>query len=297
MDSLRLEITDLSVRYGSQLALDNVSLSLTSGVFGLLGPNGAGKSTLLRVVASVQFPTQGQVSMGILNAERDSLAWRKQLGYLPQDFGLPGRLTVFEWLDHIGVIKGSLLTKQRYEQVERLLSQVNLWQRRNHRIDSLSGGMRQRLGLAQALWGAPSLLVLDEPSTGLDVEERHSMLDLLAEIGEQAIVILSSHIVSEIQDVCSRVAVLARGRLRFDGMPRDAVQAIVGQVWERTILADERSIEQSRYPHARLFWLDGEIHQRQLAQYSPGESFHAVTPTLTDAYIAYIGQSELGAAQ
>ena len=294
MDFPLLDIADVSVWYGSLQALDHISLKLQPGVFSLLGPNGAGKSTLLRILASVQVPTQGRVSMDGCEAERDSFAWRQRLGYLPQDFGLPGRLTVFEWLDHVGVIKGTLDARERLAQVESLLTKVNLWQRRDHRIDSLSGGMRQRLGVAQALWGEPSLLVLDEPSSGLDVDERYNMLDLLAEAGRKSVVILSSHIVSEIQDVCGRVGMLAAGRLLFDGAPSDAVKAIAGQVWERPVLADGRADALVSFPHARLFWRDGEMRQRQLAEHSPGETFQPVAPTLTDAYLARIGQTATG---
>jgi ABC-type multidrug transport system ATPase subunit len=229
-----------------------------------------------------------------LDAGKDALAWRQQLGYLPQDFGLPGRLTVFEWLEHVGVIKGALNAGERRTQVESLLTKVNLWERRDHRIDSLSGGMRQRLGIAQALWGAPSLLVLDEPSTGLDVEERYNVLDLLAEAGERSVVILSSHIVSEIQDVCGRVGILAVGRLLFDGAPSAAVKAIEGQVWERGIRPDERAAALSSHPDARFFWRAGEMRQRQLAEHSPGAGFQQTAPTLTDAYVAHIGQATSG---
>ena len=280
-----LEIRDLEVSYPSgKKALDRVSLSLSTGVFGLLGPNGAGKSTLLRVVASVQKPGAGAVSMNGAGVSDSPQAWRRNVGYLPQDFGLPEGLTVIEWLEYVGTIKGTLQSRSRRDRAMELLSRLNLWSNRDQRIGTLSGGMRQRLGLAQALWGEPGLLILDEPTTGLDVEERGRLLDLLAEVGERAIVILSTHGVADIQDVCSRIGVLADGRLKFEGTQEQAQEFVLGSVWQAEIERTQKESMLSRFPNARIDWQQGGMRARVISADSPGEAFARVRETMTDAY-------------
>lgn len=291
-----LEIRDLEVSYSSgKKALDRVSLSLSTGVFGLLGPNGAGKSTLLRVVASVQKPESGSVSMNGAEAADSPQAWRRNVGYLPQDFGLPERLTVLEWLEYVGTIKGTLQSRPRRDRAMELLSRLNLWSNRDQRIGTLSGGMRQRLGLAQALWGEPDLLILDEPTTGLDVEERGRLLDLLAEVGERATVILSTHGVADIQDVCSRIGVLADGRLKFEGTQAQAQEFVLGSVWQAEIERTQRESMLSRFPNARIDWQQGGMRARVISAESPGEAFARVRETMTDAYYHLVHLARLEA--
>lgn len=280
-----LEIRDLEVSCPSgKKALDRVSLSLSTGVFGLLGPNGAGKSTLLRVVASVQKPGAGSVSMGGAGVSDSPQTWRRNVGYLPQDFGLPEGLTVIEWLEYVGTIKGTQQSRARRDRAMELLSRLNLWSNRDQRIGTLSGGMRQRLGLAQALWGDPGLLILDEPTTGLDVEERGRLLDLLAEVGECATVILSTHGVADIQDVCSRIGVLADGRLKFEGTQEQAQEFVLGCVWQAEIERTQKESMLSRFPNARIDWQQGGMRARVISADSPGEAFARVRETMTDAY-------------
>jgi ABC-type multidrug transport system ATPase subunit len=291
-----LEIRDLEVSYPSgKKALDRVSLSLTTGVFGLLGPNGAGKSTLLRVVASVQKPGAGSVCMNGARVSDSPQAWRRNVGYLPQDFGLPEGLTVIEWLEYVGTIKGTLQSRARRDRAMELLSRLNLWSNRDQRIGTLSGGMRQRLGLAQALWGDPGLLILDEPTTGLDVEERGRLLDLLAEVGERATVILSTHGVADIQDVCSRIGVLADGRLKFEGTQEQAQEFVLGSVWQAEIERTQKESMLSRFPNARIDWQQGGMRARVISADSPGEAFARVRETMTDAYYHLVHLARLEA--
>ena len=229
-----LTITDLVHVYpGGARALDGVTLRVAAGVFGLLGPNGAGKSTLMRALATLQVPTSGAIRFGDVDALAEPQRLRRTLGYLPQEFGVYPGVSVRDMLLHMAVLKGVAGSGERREAVDRLLARVNLWAARDRALDALSGGMRRRFGVAQALLGDPALLVLDEPSAGLDPEERNRLLDVVAEAGERAVVILSTHLVDEAAEICARVAVLAGGRIRLDGAPDELVAALRGRVWRR----------------------------------------------------------------
>src|SRR5687767_12667757 len=215
-----LELNDVSHVYANGTrALDNVTLSIPKGMYGLLGPNGAGKSTLMRAIATLQTPTSGTIRFGEINVIAEPERLRRTLGYLPQDFGVYPRISAYDMLDHMAVLKGIAAKTDRRSTVETLLHQVNLWSVRKKALAGFSGGMRQRFGIAQALIGNPQLIIVDEPTAGLDPEERNRFLNLLAEIGESVVVILSTHIVDDVADLCQRMAVLADGRVQREGAP------------------------------------------------------------------------------
>ena len=220
-------------------ALDDVSLEIPPGLYGLLGPNGAGKSTLMRCLATLQVPTSGQIRFGDIDVLAEPQKLRAKLGYLPQDFGVYPRVSAWDMLDHLAVLKGLTATGPRRETVEALLQQVNLWDVRKKAIAGFSGGMRQRFGIAQAMIGNPTLMIVDEPTAGLDPEERNRFNNLLAEIGETKVVILSTHIVADVTDLCSRMAILVGGRIVSASTPTALIEELKGKVWTRAADAEE----------------------------------------------------------
>ena len=228
---------------------------IPTGMFGLLGPNGAGKSTLMRTIATLQTPTSGEIRFGDIDVIRQPELLRRTLGYLPQDFGVYPRVSAYDMLDHMAVLKGIADGKERKQTVEALLNQVNLWSVRKKALAGFSGGMRQRFGIAQALIGNPELIIVDEPTAGLDPEERNRFLNLLAAIGDNVVVILSTHIVDDVADLCPRMAVLANGRLQLEGKPADLIDSTRGRVWKKTI--NHAELEQYQADHevisTRLF--------------------------------------------
>src|SRR5215469_16382229 len=231
-----LSIKGLSHIYANGVqALDDVSLEAPLGMFGLLGPNGAGKSTLMRSVATLQTPTSGSIRFDDIDVIAEPEKLRRTLGYLPQDFGVYPRVSAYDLLDHLAVLKGIAGRGERKDTVETLLQQVNLWSVRKKAVASYSGGMRQRFGIAQALIGQPRLIIVDEPTAGLDPEERNRFLNLLAEIGENVVVILSTHIVEDVSDLCPRMAIISQGQVLLTGQPAEAMRALEGRVWRRTI--------------------------------------------------------------
>ena len=258
-----LEIANLSHTYANgTVALDDVSLSLPRGMFGLLGPNGAGKSTLMRTVATLQAPTAGSITFNDIDVLAEPERLRRTLGYLPQDFGVYPRVSATAMLDQMAVLKGITGKGERKSVVETLLNQTNLWSVRDKAIAGFSGGMRQRFGIAQALIGNPELIIVDEPTAGLDPEERNRFLNLLAAIGDNVVVILSTHIVDDVADLCPRMAVLANGRLQLEGKPADLIASTRGRVWKKTISHAE--LEQYQADHevisTRLFAGQTIIH-------------------------------------
>ena len=292
-----LEITDLTHVYpNGTCALDAVSLQVPRGMFGLLGPNGAGKSSLMRCIATLQVPTRGAIRFGEIDVLSSPAELRARLGYLPQDFGVYPRVSAEDMLDHLAVLKGLANRRERRETVEALLHQVNLWDVRRKALAGFSGGMRQRFGIAQALIGRPSLIIVDEPTAGLDPEERNRFLNLLAEIGENVVVILSTHIVEDVADLCPRMAILAGGRIVASGAPLDLMAALAGRVWRRTI--DKQELEAYRAAHqviaTRLFGGRTVIHV--LADSPPGEGFAAIEGGLEDVYFATLAGTRRAAA-
>ena len=272
-------------------ALDDVSLSVPTGMFGLLGPNGAGNSTLMRTVATLQTPTSGSIMFGDINVITQPEALRETLGYLPQDFGVYPRVSAYAMLDHMCVLKGIASAGERKATVETLLNQTNLWAVRGKAIAGFSGGMRQRFGIAQALIGNPRLIIVDEPTAGLDPEERNRFLNLLAEIGENVVVILSTHIVEDVADLCPRMAVLAAGRIQLEGAPLELIERSRGSVWAKTIGRDE--LDRVKASHevisTRLF--AGRTIVHILAETDPGAGFTAVDGGLEDVYFATLARS------
>src|SRR3569623_2784972 len=231
-----LELTNLSHVYGNGTrALDQVTLSIPRGMYGLLGPNGAGKSTLMRTIATLQTPTEGSIRFGGVDVIAEPEKLRRTLGYLPQDFGVYPRASAYDMLDHMAVLKGIATAADRRQTVETLLHQVNLWDVRKKALAGFSGGMRQRCGIAQALIGNPALIIVDEPTAGLDPEERNRFLNLLAEIGEHVVIILSTHIVEDVSDLCPRMAVLAAGRIQLEGAPLELIEKPRGRIWMKVI--------------------------------------------------------------
>jgi ABC-type multidrug transport system ATPase subunit len=281
-----LEIANLSHTYANGTkALDDVSLSIPKGMYGLLGPNGAGKSTLMRTVATLQAPTAGTVFFGDIDVLAQPDRLRRTLGYLPQDFGVYPRVSAYAMLDQLAVMKGITGKAERKSVVETLLEQTNLWAVRNKNIAGFSGGMLQRFGIAQALIGNPELIIVDEPTAGLDPEERNRFLNLLAGIGDNVVVILSTHIVDDVADLCPRMAVLANGRVQLDGRPGDLIASTRGRIWARTI--DRSELEAYQASHeiisTRLFAGRSVIHV--LADKQPA-GFDPVEGGLEDVYFS-----------
>ena len=291
-----LIIENLTHVYGNGVrALDEVSLTIPRGMYGLLGPNGAGKSTLMRTIATLQAPTSGHIRFGDIDVLKDPEALRRVLGYLPQDFGVYPRVSAYDMLDHMAVLKGIAGRKERKDTVESLLAQVNLWNVRNKAIAGFSGGMRQRFGIAQALIGDPRLIIVDEPTAGLDPEERNRFLNLLAEIGENVVVILSTHIVEDVSDLCPAMAIICDGRIVREGAPADLIGQLEGRIWKKII--DKAELEDAKAAHqvisTRL--LGGRTVIHVLADTDPGAGFTPVTGGLEDVYFSTLATTRCAA--
>jgi ABC-type multidrug transport system ATPase subunit len=267
-------------------ALDEVNIVIPRGMFGLLGPNGAGKSTLMRTVATLQSPTSGHVRFDDIDVLKEPEALRRTLGYLPQDFGVYPRVSAYDMLDHLAVLKGLSNGKERRETVEALLNQVNLWNVRKKALAGFSGGMRQRFGIAQALIGDPRLIIVDEPTAGLDPEERNRFLNLLAEIGENVVVILSTHIVEDVADLCPAMAIIADGRIVRQGSPAAMIGELTGRIWIKTIDKAELDACRARYKviSTRLFAGRTVIHVESDAD--PKDGFQPIAGGLEDVYFS-----------
>jgi ABC-type multidrug transport system ATPase subunit len=245
---MELRIDNLSKTYANGVkALQNITLTIPTGMFGLLGPNGAGKSSLMRTLAALQDADSGTVTLGNIDVLNDKDAVRRVLGYLPQEFGVYPRISAVEMLDHLAVLKGISNRSERKNLVDALLERVNLSEHRKKAVSSYSGGMRQRFGIAQALIGNPKLIIVDEPTAGLDPGERNRFYSLLSEIGEQVIVILSTHIVQDVKELCSNMAIINQGKLLFAGAPDTALQLLEGKIWERSIAKSEMNDYQKNY--------------------------------------------------
>ena len=282
-----LSLQDVSHVYpNGTRALDHVTLSIPRGMYGLLGPNGAGKSTLMRTVATLQAPTEGSIRFGDIDVVSEPERLRRTLGYLPQDFGVYPRVSAYDMLDHLAVLKGIATKADRKTTVETLLHQTNLWSARKKALTGYSGGMRQRFGIAQALIGNPELIIVDEPTAGLDPEERNRFLNLLAEIGENVVVILSTHIVEDVSDLCTRMAVLVDGRVRLEGAPLELIGATRGRIWMKTIDRDAlpRYRERHEILSTRLFAGNTILHV--LSDRDPGDGFACVEGGLEDVYFS-----------
>ena len=280
-----LTIRNLTKTYANGVtALRDVSLDIPTGMFGLLGPNGAGKSTLMRTIATLQDPDSGSIQLGEFDVLADKDATRRQLGYLPQEFGVYPKETAIAMLDHFAILKGIVDGKQRREVVEALLKQVNLWEVRGHKLGGFSGGMRQRFGIAQALLGAPKLIIVDEPTAGLDPEERNRFLNLLAEVGENIVVILSTHIVDDVTDLCQNMAIISRGEVLLTGQPHEALASLSGRIWRKSVSKSELAQFQKEHAVLSSRLVSGQPVIHVLADDKPGQGFEAIAPNLEDVY-------------
>jgi ABC-type multidrug transport system ATPase subunit len=285
-----LTIRDLTKTYANGVrALDGISLDIPRGMFGLLGPNGAGKSSLMRTLATLQEADAGSVTLEGADGQpidvlRDKDSVRRQLGYLPQDFGVYPKVSAEELLSHFAVLKGLSQRKQRREVVEALLHQVNLWNARKQKLGTYSGGMRQRFGIAQALLGDPRLVIVDEPTAGLDPEERNRFLNLLAEIGENVAVILSTHIVEDVTDLCPTMAIVDKGKVLLTGEPNAAIDALNQQVWRKQVAKSELASYETRFTVLSTRLVGGQPVIHVFSADAPEEGFERVAPDLEDVY-------------
>ncbi|WP_114395634.1 ABC transporter ATP-binding protein [Oleisolibacter albus] len=291
-----LTITSLSHTYPNGVqALNDVTLAVPRGMFGLLGPNGAGKSSLMRCIATLQTPTSGSIQFDGIDVLAQPMELRRILGYLPQEFGVYPRISAEDMLEHLAVLKGLTNAGERREVVAGLLQQTNLYHARKKALAGFSGGMRQRFGIAQALLGNPKLIIVDEPTAGLDPEERNRFHNLLSEIGEHVVVILSTHIVEDVADLCQRMAVLAGGRILLEGEPLPLIDSMRGRIWRKIV--DKAEVEEHRQRHAlistRLF--AGRVVLHALADTHPGDGFEVAPGNLEDVYFATLASSRRAA--
>jgi len=294
---VNLLIDRLSKTYANGVrALNSVSLEVPAGMFGLLGPNGAGKSTLMRTIATLQQPDSGSVRLGDIDVLAQPDEVRKVLGYLPQEFGFYPNLSAERVLDHFAALKGVADGGERRDLTQALLQQTNLWDARKKAVGGFSGGMKQRLGIAIALAGRPKLLIVDEPTAGLDPTERHRFLNLLSEIGDDVIVILSTHIVEDVRELCRRMAIINRGEVILQGDPTQVLDEVRGHIWRKRIKKTELADIQSSMNviSARLVAGDPVVHV--YSDSSPGDGFTSVEPLLEDVYMHRVGASALAEA-
>lgn len=282
-----LRIEHLSKTYGNGTrALNDVSLTIPQGMFGLLGPNGAGKSTLMRILATLQEADSGTARLGDVDVLRDKDAVRRTLGYLPQEFGLYPKVTAEDLLDHFAVLKGITDRNERRRIVDALFEQTNLQSARGQQLGAYSGGMRQRFGIAVALLGKPGLIIVDEPTAGLDPAERVRFLNLLAELGENAVVILSTHIVDDVSDLCSRMAIIDRGEIRLEAEPATAILDLHGKIWQRAVDRAQLAEFQRTHSVVSTKLAGGKTVVRVLAEVPPSPEFEPASATLEDVYFA-----------
>src|SRR5579872_1873857 len=283
---MALTISGLSKTYPNGVkALKNVSLTIGNNMFGLLGPNGAGKSTLMRTVATLQDPDSGSVQVDGLDVLTQKNEVRKILGYLPQEFGVYPKISALDMLQHLAVLKGITHANDRKEMIDALLQQTNLWDVRKKALSTFSGGMKQRFGIAQALLASPRLIIVDEPTAGLDPAERNRFLNLLSSIGREVTVILSTHIVDDVRELCSRMAIIASGEVLLEGVPSETLAALEGQIWSRIAATDDELRElESQFQVISTHLSGGQHEIRVFAPSSPGPRFHAVPAGLEDVY-------------
>jgi ABC-2 type transport system ATP-binding protein len=286
---MELKIQGLSKTYPNGVkALDNVSLTIPHGMYGLLGPNGAGKSTLMRTLATLQEPDKGTAFLGEIDVLKQKEDVRRKLGYLPQDFGVYPRISAQDMLDHIALLKGIVNRKERKEIVAAMLQRCNLYDSRKKALTGFSGGMRQRFGIAQALLGSPQLLIVDEPTAGLDPGERNRFYNLLAEIGEQVIVILSTHIVEDVMDLCTNMAIIHEGKVLFEGRPDEAIAQLKGRVWQRSIPKAELPTYEQRYKIISSRLVGGRPFIHVLSEQPLNGGFQTSVPDLEDVFFTKI---------
>lgn len=288
---MELVISNLSKTYSNGVrALNDVSLTIPHGMFGLLGPNGAGKSTLMRTISTLQDADFGSISLGGIDVLKDKQAVRERLGYLPQDFGLYPRINAETMLDHIAQMKGVGNSGERKELVASLLNKVNLYKDRKKGLGTYSGGMRQRFGIAQALVGNPSLIIVDEPTAGLDPSERNRFYNLLSEIGENTIVILSTHIVEDVNTLCSNMAIICMGEVLMQGKPKDGLAMVDGKIYQKSIEKSDLDQYRQDYNLISTKLIAGKLSLRIECEEDPGNGFEASPADLEDVYFSFISK-------
>jgi ABC-2 type transport system ATP-binding protein len=288
---MELIIKNLSKTYANGVkALNDISLTIPQGMFGLLGPNGAGKSTLMRTIATLQDPDSGTIFLDDINVIEDKQAVRERLGYLPQDFGLYPRINAEVMLDHIAQMKGIGSKSDRKALVVSLLHKVNLYKDRKKGLGTFSGGMRQRFGIAQALVGSPSLIIVDEPTAGLDPSERNRFYNLLSEIGENTVVILSTHIVEDVNTLCSNMAIICQGELLMQGKPAEGIASVQGKIYKKSIEKSDLDTYRKEYQVISTKLLEGKLSLRIESDTDPGAGFIAVPADLEDVYFSHISK-------
>ncbi|MEO1261534.1 MAG: ABC transporter ATP-binding protein [Bacteroidota bacterium] len=286
---MQLSIRNLSKTYPNGVkALDDVSLDIPTGMYGLLGPNGAGKSTLMRTLATLQEADSGTATLDSINVLEQKDDVRRLLGYLPQEFGVYARISALKMLDHFAVLKGITKGNERKEMVNALLQRVNLWDHRKKAVSSYSGGMRQRFGIAQALIGDPKLIIVDEPTAGLDPGERNRFYNLLSEIGENVIVILSTHIVEDVRELCSKMAIIHQGKVQYEGRPSEAMSELNGKVWEKSIAKSDMEAYHENYQVISAKLVEGKPIIHILNDANPGNGFASTSPDLEDVFFSKI---------
>jgi len=289
---MKLIIEGLTKTYASGVkALDDVSLEIGKGMFGLLGPNGAGKSSLMRTLAGLQDADSGRLMLNDIDILKSPEELRKNLGYLPQEFGVYPKITAYQLLNHLAILKGVKNKGERKELVEHLLQKVNLYEKRHKVVKGFSGGMKQRIGIAQALIGEPQLIIVDEPTAGLDPGERNRFHNLLADLGNDVIVILSTHIVDDVRELCTQMAIMNLGRIIYHGGPEDAIATLEGQVWERSIERDELAVYKDQFNVISEKMIAGKPLIHVQSEMSPEEGFKAVSPNLEDVFFSSIKSS------
>ncbi len=281
-----LTIKNLSKTYDNNVkALDGVNLSIPKGLYGLLGPNGAGKSSLMRTIATLQSADTGTIEFNGINVLKDPLKLRQCLGYLPQDFGVYPRISAYKLLDHIAILKGINNKAERKEAVDGLLAHTNLYQHRKQSVSGFSGGMRQRFGIAQALLGDPDLLIVDEPTAGLDPEERNRFHNLLVSLGEEKVIILSTHIVDDVAELCPNMAVLAEGKILLEGNPIGLTDQLNGQIWKKSVSQQEVSEVENELAVISKRLFAGKTIVHVMAE-NPPEGFETAPAQLEDVYFS-----------
>lgn len=289
---MQLTISNLDKTYPNGVhAIKNVNLTISNGMFGLLGPNGAGKSSLMRTISTLQEADSGSISLDEMDVLKDKDGVRRVLGYLPQEFGVYPKVTAITMLDHIAALKGIANKKERKEVVEALLQKVNLWQHRNKKLGTYSGGMKQRFGIAQALLGNPKLIIVDEPTAGLDPTERNRFHNLLSEIGENTIVILSTHIVEDVTNLCENMAIICEGSVVAEGNPTQLVNEVQGKIWEKSIEKSELADYQAKYNIISTQLKAGKTEIHVWADARPDASFVEAKATLEDVYFHHIAEN------
>ena len=289
---MKLQIQNLSKTYSNGVqALKNVSLTIEKGMFGLLGQNGAGKSTLMRTIATLQDPDSGNIDFNGIDVLKSPEALRRTLGYLPQEFGVYPNVTAEELLTHIADMKGIVNKGERKDTVQALLQKVNLYDVRNKKLDGYSGGMKQRFGIAQALLGNPELIIVDEPTAGLDPMERNRFYNLLSELGENAVVILSTHIVEDISTLCSDMAIIGNGEVVLTGKPDEVEEAMRGKLYEMPIQKHELKEYQEKFKVISQRFFAGKLMITVMADDMPSGGFDVKVPSLEDAYFKILSEN------